>query len=114
MTGLVGFASGYRVMKKCDALLMLGTDFPYRQFFPEKASIAQIDLRAAALGNRCPLDLGILGSVKATLRALLPLIEEKTDSAHLNDALHDYRKARADLDPWPKVDPTASSFTRST
>lgn len=77
MTGLVGFASGYRGMKKCDALLMLGTDFPYRQFFPEEARIAQIDLRAAALGNRCPLDLSLLGSVKATIRALLPLIEGK-------------------------------------
>ena len=98
MTGLVGFASGYRALKRCDALLLLGTDFPYRQFFPEKAKIAQIDIRPAALGNRCPLDLGLLGSVKATLRALLPLIEEKSDSAHLEEALHDYRKARTDLD----------------
>ena len=107
MTGLVGFASGYRAMKKCDALLMLGTDFPYRQFFPEKARIAQIDLRAAALGNRCPLDLGILGSVKATVRSLLPLIEEKRDSAHLNDALDDYRKARADLDSLAESGPNS-------
>jgi pyruvate dehydrogenase (quinone) len=107
MTGLVGFASGYWAMKKCDALLMLGTDFPYRQFFPEKARIAQIDIRAAALGNRCALDLGILGSVKPTLRALLPLIEEKTDSAHLNDALHDYRKARADLDALAESGPNS-------
>jgi len=107
MTGLVGFASGYWAMKKCDALLMLGTDFPYRQFFPEKARIAQIDLRAAALGNRCPLDLGLLGSVKTTLRALLPLIEEKTDSAHLDEALHDYRKARADLDSLAESGPNS-------
>ena len=77
MTGLVGFASGYSAMKKCDTLLMLGTDFPYRQFFPEKARIAQVDLRPAALGNRCPIDLGILGSVKATLRAVLPLVEKR-------------------------------------
>jgi pyruvate dehydrogenase (quinone) len=98
MTGLVGFASGYRAMKECDTLLMLGTDFPYRQFFPENAKIAQIDIRAAALGNRCPLDLGILGSVKDTLRALLPLIEEKINSAHLDEALGDYAKARASLD----------------
>jgi pyruvate dehydrogenase (quinone) len=107
MTGLVGFASGYWAMKKCDALLMLGTDFPYRQFFPEKARIAQIDLRPPALGNRCPLDLGILGSVKATLQVLLPLIEEKTDSAHLNEALRDYRKARADLDSLAESGPNS-------
>src|SRR5580693_757615 len=105
MTGLVGFTSGYWAMKKCDALLMLGTDFPYRQFFPEKARIAQIDLRPAALGNRCPLDLGILGSVKATLRGLLPLVEEKTEREHLNDALRDYRKARAELDELAESGP---------
>jgi pyruvate dehydrogenase (quinone) len=107
MTGLVGFASGYRAMKQCDALLMLGTDFPYRQFFPEDARIAQVDIRAAALGNRCPLDLGILGSVKDTLKALLPLIEEKTDTAHLNEILRDYRKARADLDALAESGPNS-------
>jgi pyruvate dehydrogenase (quinone) len=107
MTGLVGFASGYWAMKKCEALLMLGTDFPYRQFFPEKAKIAQVDLRPAALGNRCPLDLGLLGSIKPTLRALLPLIGEKADSSHLNDALHDYRKARADLDSLAESSPSS-------
>jgi pyruvate dehydrogenase (quinone) len=110
MTGLVGFASGYRAMKRCDALLMLGTDFPYRQFFPENARIAQVDIRPAALGNRCPLDLGLLGSVKPTLRALLPLIEEKTNSAHLNDALHDYRKARADLDALAESGPNSKTI----
>ena len=54
MTGLVGFASGYKAMKSCDTLLILGADFPYRQFFPEHARIAQVDLRPEALGNRCP------------------------------------------------------------
>jgi pyruvate dehydrogenase (quinone) len=107
MTGLVGFASGYWAMKKCDALLLLGTDFPYRQFFPENARIAQIDLRPAALGNRCSLDLGILGSVKDTLRKVLPLIEEKTESGHLSEALQDYRKARADLDALAESGPNS-------
>jgi pyruvate dehydrogenase (quinone) len=107
MTGLVGFASGYWAMKKCDALLLLGTDFPYRQFFPENARIAQIDLRPAALGNRCSLDLGILGSVKDTLRKLVPLIEEKNESGHLNEALQDYRKARADLDALAESGPNS-------
>jgi pyruvate dehydrogenase (quinone) len=107
MTGLVGFASGYRAMKNCDALLMLGTDFPYRQFFPEKARVAQIDIRAAALGNRCALELGILGSVKPTLQALFPLIEERTDSAHLGDALDDYAKARAGLDALAESGPNS-------
>ncbi len=50
MTGLVGFPSGYVAMKHCDTLVMLGTDFPYRQFFPEHARIVQIDMRAEAWG----------------------------------------------------------------
>jgi pyruvate dehydrogenase (quinone) len=107
MTGLVGFASGYRAMKNCDALLILGADFPYRQFFPENARVAQIDIRAAALGNRCALDLGLLASVKPTLEGLQPLIEEKTDSTHLEHACGDYAKARADLDALAESGPNS-------
>jgi pyruvate dehydrogenase (quinone) len=107
MTGLVGFASGYWAMKECDALLMLGTDFPYRQFFPENARVAQVDIRAAALGNRCPLDLGLLGSVKETLGALLPLVDQKTESSHLDRILRDYRKARTDLDALAESGPNS-------
>lgn len=98
MTGLVGFSSGYAAMKDCDTLLLLGTDFPYRQFFPEHAKIAQIDLRPEALGNRCPLDLGLIGDVRETLQSLLPSIPEKVDSSHLDAALAHYKKAREGLD----------------
>ena len=105
MTGLLGFASGYWAMKDCDTLLLLATDFPYRQFFPEQARIAQIDIRAAALGNRCPLDVGLIGTVVDTLIAPLPLIDEKTDTAHLDGALADYRRARADLDALAESGP---------
>jgi len=105
MTGLVGFASGYKAMKTCDALLILGADFPYRQFFPEDARIAQIDVRPEALGNRCPLELGILGDVQATLTAIQPLLEKKTDDSHLQHALADYKRARADLDRLAESNP---------
>lgn len=98
LTGLLGFASGYWAMKHCDTLLLLGTDFPYRQFFPEHARIAQIDVRAAALGNRCPIDLGLIGNVLDTLEALLPLVDEKTDTAHLDAARADYIETRTNLD----------------
>jgi len=98
MTGFIGFTSGYSAMKSCDMLLMLGTDFPYRQFYPVGATIAQIDIRPEALGNRCPIDLGVLGSVKDTLGDLLPMVEEKTDSTFLNSALEDYQVARRSLD----------------
>ncbi|KQV70220.1 ubiquinone-dependent pyruvate dehydrogenase [Rhizobium sp. Root1220] len=98
MTGFLGFASGYHAMKDCDTLLMLGTDFPYRQFLPDNARIAQVDIRAAALGNRCALDIGVIGTVVDTLRALLPLVDAKSDTSHLDGAVADYRKARAELD----------------
>ena len=110
MTGLVGFASGYAAMKNCDALLMLGTDFPYRAFYPEHAKIAQIDVRPEALGNRCSLHLGLLGTVKDTLDAVLPAIKEKTDSSHLNDALVTTRKRAATWTRWRRAGRTATSF----
>ena len=110
MTGLVGFASGYAAMKNCDALLMLGTDFPYRAFYPEHAKIAQIDVRPEALGNRCSLHLGLLGTVRDTLDALLPRIKEKTDESHLGDALADYKQARKNLDALAESGPNSDTI----
>ena len=110
MTGLVGFASGYAAMKNCDALLMLGTDFPYRPFYPEHAKIAQIDVRPEALGNRCSLHLGLLGTVKDTLDALLPVIKEKTDERHLGAALAHYKQAREDLDALAESGPNSDTI----
>ena len=107
MTGLVGFASGYAAMKTCDTLLLLGTDFPYRSFYPETARIAQVDIRPEALGNRCPIELGLLGGVKETLAALLPTIVEKTDTSHLDDALADYKTARQNLDALTESGPNS-------
>lgn len=98
MTGLIGFSSGYRAMLDCDTLLLLGTGFPYRQFYPEDAKIAQVDLRAGSLGRHCRIDLGLIGDVGATITALLPKLQAKTDRAHLDDSLAHYRKARAGLD----------------
>ena len=104
MTGLVGFASGYKAMKSCDMLLILGADFPYRQFFPEQARIAQVDLRPEALGNRCALNLGVLGGVKETLTALLPKVASKSDSSYLQRAQQDYAQARKELDALAELD----------
>ena len=98
MTGLIGFSSGYQAMMDCDTLLMLGTDFPYRQFYPKKAKIAQIDLRPENLGHRAPLQLALVGDVGATIEALLPRLEAKAASSHLAGSLANYRKAREGLD----------------
>jgi pyruvate dehydrogenase (quinone) len=100
MTGLIGFSSGYYAMLDCDVLLMLGTDFPYRQFYPQGAGvqIVQIDIRPENLGRRTAIDLGVVGGVKETLRALLPLLQEKRDDTHLTRAQAHYAKARKQLD----------------
>ena len=80
MTGFIGFSSGYAAMHACDVLLMLGTDFPYKQFLPDDAKIAQVDIRPENLGRRCRLDLGLVGDVGATIEALLPKLTPKTDA----------------------------------
>jgi len=100
MTGLIGFSSGYYAMLDCDVLLMLGTDFPYRQFYPRGAEvrIAQVDVRPEQIGRRAAVDLGVVGEVHATLEKLVPLIKEKRDRAHLDRATEHYRKARKSLD----------------
>ena len=98
MTGFIGFSSGYAAMHACDVLLMLGTDFPYKQFLPTDSRIAQVDIRPENLGRRCKLDLGLVGDVDATIEALLPKLVAKTDKTHLDASLAHYRKARAGLD----------------
>ena len=100
MTGLIGFSSGYYAMLDCDVLLMLGTDFPYRQFYPQGAGarIAQVDIRAENIGRRAPVDLGVVGDVRATVEALLPLLDQKRDETHLAQAREHYAKARKALD----------------
>ncbi|MDO3409021.1 ubiquinone-dependent pyruvate dehydrogenase [Saccharibacillus sp. CPCC 101409] len=98
LTGLIGYASGYHAMMDCDVLLMLGTDFPYRQFYPEHAKILQIDIEAAHLGRRANLALGVCGDVRATAEKLLPLLSEGRDSGHLRKSVERYGKVRAELD----------------
>lgn len=98
MTGLLGFSSGYYAMMECDALLMLGTDFPYRQFYPKDAAILQVDLRGEQIGRRTPVELGIVGGVKETLHALTPLLAQKSDRGFLDACLKHYAKTRRGLD----------------
>ena len=98
LTGLIGFSSGYHAIKEADTLLMLGTDFPYTQFYPEKAVVIQVDKRGEHLGRRTRLDLGLIGDVKATLSALPPMLDEKSDDAHLRKFVLHYEKVRKELD----------------
>jgi pyruvate dehydrogenase (quinone) len=98
MTGLIGFSSGYRAMEHCDALLMLGTDFPYRPFYPERVPIIQVDVRADHIGRRVPVDVPLVGTVSDTIDALLPRLSVHGDSAHLDRMTAHYRRARGRLD----------------
>ena len=98
MTGFIGFSSGYAAMHACDMLLMLGTDIPYKQICPTDCQIAQIDIRPENLGRRCKLDLGVVGDVRLTIKALLPRLKTKIERRHLDNAIAHYKKAREGLD----------------
>src|SRR3569833_343175 len=74
MTGLLGLPSAFHSMNESDLLILLGTDFPYTQFMPVDCKIVQVDIKPERIGRRAKVDIGLHGSVKDTLKALLPLI----------------------------------------
>ncbi len=98
MTGLIGFSSGYHAMKDCDTLLMLGTDFPYRNFYPAGARVIQVDRRADALGKRVALTLAIEADLAEFAAALRPQIATGRKGTFLQKARDHYAKARQGLD----------------
>ena len=98
MTGLLGFSSGYYAMMDSDLLFMLGTDFPYQQFYPSHATIIQVDIRGEQIARRTKVDLGLIGDVRQTLIALKPMLNQKNDQGHLRTSLDHYKKTRRELD----------------
>ena len=98
MSGLLGFGAAYQAMHECDLLLLLGTDFPYDKFMPTKPKIAQVDIRVENLGRRSKLDLGLWGDVSETLRALLPMVDAKSDRAFLDAMLGKHKEAAAPIE----------------
>jgi pyruvate dehydrogenase (quinone) len=98
MTGLLGFTSGYHAMMNCEVLLVLGSDFPYQQFYPKEAKTIQVDRRGEQIGRRTRVDLGLIGTVKDTLAALEPLLQVKTGRKHLDASVNHYKQARKGLD----------------
>ena len=97
MTGLLGYTSGYRAIEQCDTLIMLGTDFPYRPFYPKTAKVIQVDINPSALGARVPLTQGIIGSVKDTLDALLPHLAQRNDTEFIDTIRKAYDKFNKDI-----------------
>jgi len=105
MTGLIGYASGNRAVQDGDLLLMLGTDFPYKEWYPVNSKIVQIDIRPERLGRRCKLDIGLVGDVKETINKLLPLLREKTDRTFLEKCQERYKENRKNLDAHATGEP---------
>jgi pyruvate dehydrogenase (quinone) len=97
LNGLIGVPSAYRAMQECDALFMLGTDFPYSQFYPEGVSVIQVDLRGEQIGRRTKVDVGLIGDLRSTLQALAPALK-KHERGHLEASLDHFRKVRKELD----------------
>jgi pyruvate dehydrogenase (quinone) len=91
MTGLLGTESGHYSLEKADLVFLLGTDFPYTAWYPKKPKIVQLDVRAEHLGRRSKLNLGLIGDVKSTLEALLPLLKTKKGDKHLKACLDKHR-----------------------
>ena len=100
MTGLIGFGGAYEAMEHCDLLILLGTDMPYSAWYPKKPRIVQLDIRGEHLGGRTRIDLGVVGDVAQTLRALLPFVEPRDDSRHLDEAIANLKKSREHLNAY--------------
>jgi len=103
MTGIFGVESGYHALMTCDTLLLLGCDFAWRQYYPDKARIVQIDIDPTHLGRRHPVEIGAVGDVKATLAALLPRLAVRDERGFLDECLSRHEKAVDALDRRAQV-----------
>src|ERR1700704_4474098 len=92
MSGIIGGSAGYHAVLDCDVLLLLGADFAWSQFYPDKATIIQIDIDPAHIGRRHPVTIGAVGNIKATLRALLPRLHQHEDGGFLEIHLERFRR----------------------
>jgi pyruvate dehydrogenase (quinone) len=93
MTGVVGMEAGYHAILNCDTLLLLGTDFAWKQFYPSNATIIQVDLDPMHIGRRHPVDLGVVGNISDTLQALLPRLQQRGDAKFLDSYLDRHKKS---------------------
>jgi pyruvate dehydrogenase (quinone) len=98
MTGVFGSEGGYGTLMACDTLILLGCDFAWRQFYPSKAKIVQIDIDGTHLGRRHPVDVAVVGDIAPTLDALIPHLDARDDLAFLDDSLRRNDKGHAKLE----------------
>src|SRR6516162_8848948 len=104
--GMIGTKAVYNAIMQCDLLLMLGTDYPYSEFLPQKGSVIQVDERAGALGRRAPTAFGVVGSVRPTVKLLLDEVAAKSDGNFIEQVASGRRKWDAMLDK--QADPKRS------
>lgn len=102
MTGLLGFGGAAEAMRDCDVLVLLGTDMPYKDWMPTQPYVIQVDIRGEHIGRRAKVDLGAVGDVGETLRALLPRLHPKKKGAHLENAVHNLTASRKKLEIYVK------------
>ena len=100
LTGLIGFGGCTKALKDADLVLLVGTDFPYREYLPETATIVQIDDRPEQLGRRSRLDYGVAGDAGLAMSGLAMRVKEKSDDTHLRAALKVHEEARRKLDVY--------------
>jgi pyruvate dehydrogenase (quinone) len=105
MTGIIGGAAGYHAVLDCDVLLLLGANFAWSQFYPNSATIIQIDNDPTHIGGRHPVTIGAVGDIKTTLEALLPRLEQHEDgsflAAHVERFQKDVATAKAETASGP-------------
>ncbi|MGZ6696076.1 MAG: thiamine pyrophosphate-dependent enzyme, partial [Solirubrobacteraceae bacterium] len=92
-TGLIGNPAARKALDDADAVLMLGTDFPYRDWYPKGKAVVQVDVRAEHIGRRTPVQAGVVGDAGAAARELTRRVAAKPDRGHLD-------KARAQYEEW--------------
>ena len=112
--GLLGTRPSHDALDECDSLLIVGSSFPYVEFYPKpgQAKIVQIDIDPTRIGLRAPVDQGLVGDSAAVLEALLPHLDDRPDSSFLNEkqeAMRDWwklmedRGSRQDMPMKPQV-----------
>ncbi len=89
-TGLIGNPAARKALEGADLLLMVGTDFPYTEWYPEGKEVVQIDDRGEHIGRRTAVDLGLVGDARLAVEALLGMVKAKEDRSHLDDVRGDY------------------------
>lgn len=100
LNGLLGSKSGFEAMHEADLLVMLGTDFPYSEFLPEKCTIIQIDTKPEKLGRKAKVDFGYCGDIKSTLKELMPLLKTKTSTYYLEKMRTLHQKIETTYDSY--------------